>query len=265
MNGKVYQRIAFVGDDYGIGELAAMLPRERIGCIVGASIRPQYFDELKKIAASIDVPFLIQPKFGSEEYIEFVDRFGRLEPDMIFCHSYSMLIRKDLLETVGYNALNVHAALLPKNRGPNPIQWAIIRGEKRTGVTIHYMNEGLDTGDIVAQEPVEIDDCDTWVTLREKIFEATRRLLARTVDDILCGNVRGVPQQEKEATTNFRLTPDSPRIDFAQMSDRQIYDLIRAQVAPLRGAYIETENGRFHFPEMLSMEEIRTLRKNYAR
>jgi UDP-4-amino-4-deoxy-L-arabinose formyltransferase/UDP-glucuronic acid dehydrogenase (UDP-4-keto-hexauronic acid decarboxylating) len=265
MKGEICQCIALVGDDYGVGELAARLPRERIGCIVGASIRPQYLDNLKRIATSIGVPFLIQPKFGSEAYGEFVDRFGKLDPDMIFCHSYSMLIRKDLLETVGYNALNIHAALLPKNRGPNPIQWAIIRGEKRTGVTIHYMDEGLDTGKIVAQEPMEIDDCDTWVTLREKLSAATRRLLARTVDDILGGRVRGVPQREEEATTNFRLTPEFPRIDFEKMSDRQIYDLIRAQVAPLGGAYIETERGRLHFPEMLSMEEIKILREKYER
>ena len=82
----------------------------------------------------------------------------------MICNSFSLILREDLLEKINYNAINIHSSLLPKNRGPNPIQWAILI-DKKTGLTIHFIDDGIDTGDIIFQKEVNIDFDDTWVVI----------------------------------------------------------------------------------------------------
>ena len=100
-----------------------------------------------------------------------VQQLAQTAPTRILVHSYSMILRPDVLSLVDYDALNIHAAL-PRNRGPNPVQWALIHDEAETGVTLHYLDDGLDTGDIVAQERIGISDADTWVTLSKRLRQA---------------------------------------------------------------------------------------------
>jgi len=261
---KAYSRIVLVGDSYGIEQLLEYVPQEIIVGIIGASIRPRYLDDLRHMAQEIGVSLLVQPRYDAPEYNDFVDKFAGLSPDLLLCHSYSMILRQEILETVQYNAINVHTALLPKNRGPNPVQWAIIRGERETGVTIHYMDEGLDSGDIIAQKKVSIRPDDTWVSLRSRLQTATCDLLEKTLPDILLGRNSRSPQDDRKATANHRLDPEFPRIDFDTMSDRQIYDLIRAQVAPLKGAYIEKEEERIFIDTFMTMEQVRQLRRQHG-
>lgn len=261
---KPLGRLALFGDIWGVSMLFRHLPREAVSCVVAAEVRPQYLEALQALTREHQVPLLIQPPAKHDRYSAFVETFQSLEPDGILCNSYAMKLRPDLLRVVDQNAFNVHASLLPKNRGPNPIQWALIKGEEKTGVTLHVMTAQIDQGDIVAQEEVAIEPQDTWRTLSNKITEKTESLLGATLPDILSGGASCVPQDETLATVNFRLTPDYPEIRFDNMNDWEIYNLIRAQIAPLKGAYLSHEGQRLFFDQRISLEDVAILRQRYA-
>ncbi|MBM2816092.1 MAG: wbmQ [Ignavibacteria bacterium] len=257
--------LVLFGDNFGIPLLLKFIPHEYIKTIVAASIRPNYIDEIKQFADSIGSNFIIQPKFNSREYPSFVEHFKQSQFDLLMCNSYSMIIRPEILAIINYNAINVHGALLPKNRGPNPNQWSIIKGETKTGVTIHFIEDGLDCGDIISQKEVDIDFKDTWVSLSDKVKSTTHDLLKEKLFNILTGNFNRTKQNEEFATINKRLNSESPRIDFEKMDDMEIYNLIRAQVIPLKGAYIKINKDRVYYPEFIEYNEIKEIRKKYAK
>lgn len=260
----LYKSIILVGDSYGIPVLLKYVPRDLVKGIVGASIRPQYIDELAKISQETGVKFLLQPKYHSSGYPGLVEQIASLKPDLLICNSYSMIIREDILALVKYNAINIHEALLPKNRGANPVQWAIIKGEAQTGVTMHYLDNGIDSGDIIAQRKVAIDLKDNWCSLKSKLSVQAEYLIKEEIPAILSGQNERLPQDSAAATYNQRLTPASPRIDFKVMSDLEVYNLIRAQVKPLSGAYLEHNGQKVYFSDFVGYEKIKELREKYA-
>jgi UDP-4-amino-4-deoxy-L-arabinose formyltransferase/UDP-glucuronic acid dehydrogenase (UDP-4-keto-hexauronic acid decarboxylating) len=232
---------------------------------MAASRRPDDLESLRRLARDHERALLIQPSYGTAEYENFVAQFRAEGFDVLVCCSYSMLIRPDVLEAVSGRAFNVHASLLPRNRGPNPVQWAIIKGEPVTGVTLHVMDEGIDTGPIIAQVEEEIRDEDTWVTVSERLHLHMPKLLAEHVPALLDGTtIAARPQDDAVATSNPRLTPESPRIDFSSMTDRQVFDLIRAQVRPLGGAFVERDAVRIYFRDYVTPEGVASLRARYA-
>lgn len=265
MTSSGIQRLLVVGDSYGASEVLARVPSESVVGIIAAEIRPQYDKGLNSLADGIGVPLLIQPRMGSPSYAAFLAGLSKLCPDSLICHSYSMLIRSDVLGLVGGRAFNVHMALLPRNRGPNPIQWALIHGDKKTGVSLHVMDEGFDSGAIVDQESVDILELDTWLTLILRAKVAASMLLDRMMPLLLNGKWQATPQDEEIALHNTRIPSDSFAINFAAMSDLQIYNLIRAQVAPLKGAYLDVPSGRVRFPDILTLEKISEMRRCYGR
>ncbi len=264
MSGARCRRLVLFGDLDGIPELLSVLDASSIAGIVGASIRPHHLGGLGALALDLGVPLLIQPRATDPGGTTFGAQFEALGYDMAVCHSYSMLLRPEILRAVRGQAINVHASLLPKNRGPNPVQWAIMRGESETGVTLHFMDEGFDSGDICAQRSVPIDAEDTWVTLSAKLGTATRDLLSSELRPIVEGCGLRHPQDNTKATRNQRLGPQSPRIDFATMSDLEIYNLVRAQVRPLKGAYIDLDGIEIRLPEFIPLQQIAALRAKYA-
>ncbi|MEK7448141.1 MAG: formyltransferase family protein [Planctomycetota bacterium] len=259
-----YKQIVLVGDTVGILLLMKYAPQASITGIIAAGVRPQYINELSELSKNLGIRFLIQPEFKTNRYSGFLTGFKKLNADLLICNSYSMVIREDILKLINYNAVNVHWALLPKNRGPNPVQWAIIKEESQTGVTVHYMNDGIDSGDIIAQKAVPIDFKDTWCALSNKLSAATEDLLEEEIPRILTGVNKRFPQDNSQATRNTRLRPESPRIDFKVMTDMEIYNLIRAQVKPLKGAYLEHNGEKVYFPEFIEHEKVKELRKKYA-
>ena len=261
---SIYKRIALVGDTNGINQMLQALPNELVSCVVCATNRPENHDEVKKIAKNLGCGFFIQPKESTEKYDEFMNSFAALEPDIIFCNSYSMILRSSLLNIVNYNAINCHCSLLPNNRGANPWQWALIKGETKTGITLHYMADELDAGDIIAQLEIEITPEDTWVTLRDKSTSLQISFLQKEYPKILAGVNSRIKQKFGEYPANKRLNPESPEIKFSEMSDEQVYNLIRAQVSPLKGAYIQYNGERIYFPELIPMKDIKRLREKYG-
>lgn len=256
--------ILLFGDDLGIPRLLRHVPKEMVCGLVAAANRPHGHDAIHKCAHALGVPCAMQPFPDDDAYVGFVDQIRAMQPDLMLVSSYSMIIRNDVLALARNGACNLHAALLPRNRGPNPIQWAIIKDEPETGMTLHYMDDVVDGGDIISSIRVPIQDEDTWVSLRNRLTAASEALLAEQLPLVISGRNSQRKQDESMATVNPRLTPDSPKIEFEKMSDRQVFNLIRAQVKPLQGAYIEEKSGRRYFPEYMSLDAIPELRKQFA-
>ncbi|NBD26437.1 methionyl-tRNA formyltransferase [Paenibacillus glycinis] len=166
---------------------------------------------------------------------ETVDRIAALKPDLIVTAAYGQILPKAVLDVPRLGCINVHGSLLPRYRGGAPIQRAIMNGETKTGVTIMYMAEGLDTGDMISVVEVPIADDDTSGTLFAKLTVAGAKLLAETLPAIEAGIATATPQNHDEATYAPNLTRDDERIDWGRTA-RGIYDQVRG-LSPMAGGF----------------------------
>ena len=165
-----------------------------------------------------------------------VNQIKESSPDVIFELGWSQIISKDILSIPKKGCIGVHASLLPKNRGAASLNWALIRGDKKTGVTLFYLAERPDDGDIIAQKEFDIDDRDDISTLHSKSDIASAELLLENIDDIRNDTVRRIKQDPKEVTYTARRKPEDGVIDW-NTDSRQIYNWIRAQTHPFPGAF----------------------------
>jgi len=167
---------------------------------------------------------------------ECVSRIRTLNPDLIFSFYYRNMIKEEILAIPRLGAFNMHGSLLPKYRGRVPINWAVLHGEKETGVTLHYMVKRADAGDIVDQQAVPIGPEDTAQDVFRKAVKAARLVLERRIDDLAAGTAPRRKQDESLATYFGGRKPEDGRIDWTQDADR-IYNLIRAVTHPYPGAF----------------------------
>ncbi|ANY72032.1 methionyl-tRNA formyltransferase [Paenibacillus ihbetae] len=166
---------------------------------------------------------------------EAVAELAEYKPDLIVTAAYGQILPKSVLDMPPLGCLNVHGSLLPAYRGGAPIQRSIINGEKVTGITLMYMAEGLDTGDMIAKVEVPIEDDDTAGTMFDKLSLAGARLLKEQLPVLVQGKVAAEAQDESEATYAPNLTREDEKIDWTKTS-RQIYDQIRGLV-PYSGGF----------------------------
>lgn len=165
---------------------------------------------------------VLQPQKIKEEYQEIID----LQPDLIITCAYGQIIPKELLDCPRLGCINVHASLLPKLRGGAPIHRAIIDGYSKTGVTIMYMAEGMDSGDIITQKEIPIEENDTAETLHDKLSILGRDLLIETLPSIINGTNQRIKQDDANVTYGFNIKREDEHILFNKTS-RQIYNQIR--------------------------------------
>ena len=160
----------------------------------------------------------------------------KANPDVIFSFYYRKLIDMKILDLAPLGAFNMHGSLLPKYRGRACVNWAVLNGEKQTGVTLHRMTKYADRGNIIAQEAVEIGENETSHEVFKKIIPAAGRVLSQSLDDILSGKAEGIVQNESEATKFGRRRPEDGIINFSK-SAREIHNLVRAVTKPFPGAF----------------------------
>ena len=161
------------------------------------------FSPVKKVAISHDIP-VFQPVRIRKDY----DVLKELDIDLIVTCAYGQIIPKEVLELPKRGCVNVHASILPKYRGAAPIQWALLNGEAKTGVTIMYMDEGMDTGDIIKIAEMPIMDTDNVGTLHDKLSILGKDTLESVLDNLLNGIVIGIKQ-----TDDYTLAPMIKRED----------------------------------------------------
>lgn len=268
-------RVVFMGTpDFAVGTLRALIPRHQVLAAVTqpdkqkgrgrALLPPPVKEEAQKAGIAV-----LQPETMRGE--EFFKLLRELRPDVIVVVAFGRLIPQKILELPRYGCVNVHASLLPKYRGAAPIQWAVIDGEKRSGVTTMQMNAGLDTGDILMQEEVELAPDETGGSLFDKLSAVGARLLLETLDALENGTVTPRPQP-KDSPTPYAamLTKQMGQIDWSR-SAVQIERLIRG-LSPWPGTYTHLDGktlkiwrahvaaGGGQTPGAVSAEDKKTIR-----
>lgn len=181
---------------------------------------------------SLGLPVLQPEMMRSEDAVAAI---AELKPDLIVTAAYGQILPKALLAIPRLGCINVHGSLLPQYRGGAPIQRSIMNGEAETGVTIMYMAEGLDTGDMISVVKLPITDEDTSGSMFEKLSLAGAELLGATLPSIIAGEAKAVPQQNELATYAPNLTREDERIDWTEPA-RAIFNQVRG-LSPMAGAF----------------------------
>ena len=174
---------------------------------------------------------------------EWIERITALQPELILSVYYRNMISSKILALPRLGAFNLHGSLLPKYRGRAPINWAVLHGEPRMGMTLHRMVKEPDAGAIVDQEGVDIGPRDSAEVAFRKVMPCGRRVIERQIDALLSGTAKEAPQDESQATYFGGRKPENGRIDWTQTS-LQIFNLIRAVTDPYPGAFVDVGSAR---------------------
>ena len=166
---------------------------------------------------------------------EFVEKLKNINPDVICVVAYGKIIPKEILDIPRLGCINVHGSLLPKYRGAAPIQWAVLNGDKETGVTTMFMDEGMDTGDMIEKEVVKIGDNETTGELWDRLSIVGANLLVKTLKLLENGEATRKKQPEK-FTVAPMLKKEIAKIDWKNYSSKKIKDLARG-LNPFMGAF----------------------------
>ncbi len=233
-------RIIFFGsDEFAAVHLEHLLTcgHEIIACVTGPD-KPQgrglklSVSPIKQIASQRQIPCL-QPL--SLKNKDIVDALKAYKADIFVVVAYGRLLTQEILDIPKMLCMNVHGSLLPKYRGAAPVNWAILNGEKETGVTIQKMVLGLDAGDIIAREKMRIDDDENAAQLRQRMALVGAKLLAEVLDQWPSGRFSLIPQDETLVSWAPKLTKEMGKIDWKKTA-RSFIDQVRG-LAPWPGAY----------------------------
>ena len=233
-------RIVFMGTpDFSVPALEALV--EGGHEVVAAITQPDkpkgrgkavLMTPVKEKAMELGIP-VYQPVKVREP--EFVEKLRQMEPDAIVVVAFGQILPKSILEIPRYGCVNIHASLLPKYRGAAPIQWAVIDGERESGVTTMFMNEGLDTGDMLEKEAVTLDPKETGGSLHDKLSAIGGRLILSTLKGLEDGTLKGTPQTDEGTCYAKMLKKSLGDIDWT-MDAAAIERLIRG-LNPWPSAY----------------------------
>lgn len=239
--------IIFMGTpQFAVPSLSILLnSHHKISAVVTVPDKPkgrgQHLAEsdVKKFAAEAGLNIL-QPESLKET--EFIEEIKSLSPDLIVVVAFRIL-PKNIFKLPKYGSINLHASLLPKYRGAAPINWAVINGERETGVTTFFLQEKVDTGSIIMQKKIDINQDDNAGSVHDKLMNLGAQVIFDTVDLIenADGNPPVLKQNNGEATPAPKIFKDDCRINFDQSVER-VYDFIRG-LSPYPGAFTD-HNGR---------------------
>ncbi len=174
------------------------------------------FSPVKELALEQNIPVL-QPERAKDE--TFIEELRTWKPDIIVVAAYGKILPKAILDMPKYGCINVHTSLLPDYKGAAPIQWAVLNGEKETGVTIMYMDEGCDTGDIISAERITIAEDETGGGLHDKLAMLGGELLVRTLPSILDGSCSRTPQEKGVGRYVGMIDKSLGELDFSRPAE----------------------------------------------
>ncbi|HEY5078980.1 MAG TPA: formyltransferase [Opitutaceae bacterium] len=238
-------RILFFGySEVGHDCLSLLLERgDNVVALITHEDNPNekiWFKTPTEAARAKGVPVFTPETVGTPEWVE---RIAQMRPDLVLSVYYRNMISTKVLGLAPLGAFNMHGSLLPKYRGRAPINWAVLHGEPRIGMTLHRMVKEPDAGNVVDQEGVDIGPRDTAEQAFRKVLPCARRVLARQIDALLSGTARETPQEESQATYFGGRKPEDGRIDWKRTS-QEIFNLIRAVTDPYPGAFTDVGGAR---------------------
>ena len=178
---------------------------------------------VKVCAEEFGIPVFQPEKIREEEYVE---ELRSLNPDVIVVASFGQILPESILNIPKYGCINIHASLLPKYRGAAPIEWAVIDGEKETGVTTMYMEKGLDTGDMIEKAVTEIGADETAEELRSRLADMGAELIISTLKNVISGNCSREKQDDSKSNYAVMLKKEMGKVDWNDPADK-IERLIR--------------------------------------
>lgn len=217
-------KIVFMGTpDFAVESLEALL---RAGHVVSAVVtqpdrqkgrdRKVQFSPVKECALAHGLPVFQPEKIRASEAVE---KLRSYEADIFVVAAFGQILSKEILEMPKYGCINIHASLLPRYRGASPIQYAILNGDDMTGVTIQQMDEGVDTGDILAMKAIPVEKEDTGGSLFEKLSRLGAELLVKTLPRLEAGDIIPVKQKEEDAVHVRMLNKDMGKIDWEKEAE----------------------------------------------
>ena len=192
--------------------------------------------------------------------VEFIEEIKNLNPDVICVVAYGKILPKEILEIPRLGCINVHGSLLPKYRGAAPIQWAVLNGDKTTGITTMYMDEGMDTGDMILKQEVEIRENETTGELWDRLSKIGGELLVKTLKEI----EKGTAPREKQGdsfTTAPMLSKEMAKIDWNKKTAQEIKNLVRG-LNPIMGAYTFLNGKKIKFWKVYLAKEDEIMVEN---
>ena len=218
-------RIIFMGTpEFAVPVLESLInSRHEVVAVVTQPDRPKgrgknmQFSSVKECALAHNIP-VMQPVNVSVP--EVIDELRAYEPELIVVVAFGQFVTKKIREMPKYGCINVHASLLPKYRGAGPIQWAVINGEKESGVTTMYMCREIDKGDMLLKDTVTLDPKETGDSLHDKLSMMGGPLLLKTIDQLENGSAVRIPQCEEESTYAPKLEKTMGNIDWTMDADR---------------------------------------------
>ncbi len=229
-------RIVFMGTpDFSVPVLEGLIEHYQVVGVVSQPDRrvgrkqEVVFTPVKEVAVKHHIP-VFQPEKIRKNY----DDILALHPDIIITCAYGQIIPKAILDYPKYGCINVHASLLPKLRGGAPLHHCIIDGYDKTGVTIMYMDEAMDSGDIISQKETPITDQDTMESIHDRLRVMGRDLLLETLPSILNGTATRMKQNEDEVTYAYNIKREEEYLDFTKTS-RELFNQIRG-LSPIPGS-----------------------------
>lgn len=236
----------FAYHTFGARALDALLARD--AHVVAVVTHPDdpadgdWFESVAEIARAHRLPLFAPP---TPNVPALTGTLAALKPDVILSVWYRRLLGPELLALPGIAALNLHGSLLPAYRGRAPLNWALVNGERTTGVTLHHMTTEADAGDIVAQAPIDIQPDDTAFTLYKRMVKQGIDLLVGAYPSVLAGTAPRMPQDPARATCFGRRRPDDGRIRWEWPAER-IANMVRAVTHPFPGAFVGDGSRRLY-------------------
>ncbi|MCR5467551.1 MAG: methionyl-tRNA formyltransferase [Lachnospiraceae bacterium] len=233
-------RVIFMGTpDFAVGTLEEIIKAgHEVVLVVTQPDKPKgrggnmSFPPVKEVALEHGIEVFQPKRVRNPECVEYLKGF---EPDMIVVAAFGQILPKEIIDMPKYCCINVHASLLPKYRGAAPIQWSVINGDEKSGVTIMRMDVGLDTGDMIEKEEVVIEEDETGGSLFDKLAVVGAKLCVKTMEKIEKGEAVFTKQNDEEATHVGMISKTMGEIDFTK-SAKEIECLIRG-LNPWPSAY----------------------------
>jgi len=230
--------VVFAYHTFGARALGALLGRgESVVAVVTHEDEPaegDWFESVGDLARAHGIP-VFTPRSPNDP--EFVARLASFDADVFLSVWYRRILGENVLALPRIAALNLHGSLLPLYRGRAPVNWVLVNGETRTGVTLHHMTVEADAGDIVAQEPIDIHPDDTALSLYGRVVKAGVDLLLRAYPSVLDGTAPRRPQDHARATVVGRRRAEDGRVQWAWPATR-IANMVRAVTHPYPGAFV---------------------------
>ena len=205
---------------------------------------------VKECALKYDIPVFQPIKIREEENVA---KLEELDIDFMVVVAFGQILPKSILDMPKYGCINVHSSLLPTYRGAAPIQWTIINGESKTGITTMFMDEGIDTGDILLQEETPIYDDETGGSLHDRLADMGAKLLIKTLDGLKAGTIKRIKQDDSKSNYVGMLNKNMGKMDFTK-SALELERLVRG-LNPWPSAYTSLNGKMFKIWEAKAIED----------